>query len=209
MPVVRMEGLRALERKITAKVPALEGRVRIGFAPPGTIQVWPTLTIAPAGKWRHVVYDAAVPVRNLPGQRVVLDCGHHEVTVQLVVATTSYEERAELAEQILRVFRLDNELRPNVLVCPVTACVDLGDTFATFALDDEEWDDEQAFERTFEAIIATTGTFPALAVDNVPTIDQLVLGLGIAPAEGFPTTLDAPSVELVVINEDGTISPAP
>lgn len=209
MAVVRMEGLRALERKIVAKVPALDGRVTIGFAPPGQIQTWPTLTIAPAGRWRHTMYDAAVPVRNLPGQRVVLDCGHHEVTVQLVVATTSYEQRAELAERVLEVFRLDNELRPNTLVCPVTACVDLGDTFATFALDDEEWDDEDAGARIFESIIATTGTFPALAVDVVPTIDQLILGLGIAPAEDFPTTLDAPSVELVVINEDGTISPAP
>lgn len=209
MPVVRIEGMRALGRKITAKVPALEGKVRIGFAPPGKVQIWPTLTIAPAGRWRSVMYDAARPIRNLPGQRVVLDCGHHEVTIQLVIATTSYEERAELAEQVLRVFRLDNELRPNTIVAPVTACLDLGDTFATFQLEDEEWDDSDAFERTFEAIIATNGTFPALAVDEVPTIEQLLLGLATVPAEERPTTIDDPSVELVVINEDGTISPAP
>jgi hypothetical protein len=209
MAVVRIEGLEALGRKITAKVPALEGKVRIGFAPPGKVQTWPSLTITPAGRWRHVMYDAAVPVRTLPGQQVVLDCGYSEITVQLVVAATSYSERAELAEAVLKVFRLDNELRPNTIVTPVTACTDLGDTFVTYQLEDEDWDDDDAQQRNYEAIITSTGTFPALAVDIVPTIEQLQLGLATVPAERRPTANDDPSVELVVINQDGSITAAP
>lgn len=209
MPVVRIEGLRALGRAITAKVPQLEGQVRVGFAPPGKVQTWPSLTILPAGKWRHIMYGAAHPIRDLPGGRALFDCGYHEVVVQLIVAATSYEERAELAERVSQVFRLDNELRPDVLVCPITACTDVGDTAATFMLEDEEWDDSQAFSRNFESMLACTANFPALAVDEVPTIEQLILGLADIPdVLDAPTTMADPSVALVLINEDGSISPA-
>jgi len=205
-PVVKIEGLRALARALEAKVPELIGQIRVGQAPPGKPQTWPSVTLIPVGRWQHILYGAAHPIRSLPGHRTVFDCGYHQVSVQIIVAGVSYEARAELAEEVALVFRGADELRPNVLVTPITACVQLGDTFATFVLEGEEWDDTEAMARNFEDTLDVTATFPALSVDVVPTINQLLLGL--SDRSPAPTAFDDPSVEVVQINDDGSISPA-
>ena len=76
--------------------------------------------------------------------------------------------------------------------------------------DTDEWRDDLAFDSEFYSLIRAVGTIPALVTRRgAYTIEQLQLGLHLTPTPGtLPATFAPPEVEVVLINTDGTISPA-
>lgn len=213
MSVVRLEAFRALERLIACEIPELEGRICTGQAPSGEVQEYPHLVIDPG----TLSYEPQQSLESatLPGGRVVFNVGAHSGPVQLRLMATSVGERAELEQRVLDVFlgQVDDAGfgRPGVIALPVTWCADLGHWTASFELDDDTWNDAKAFERKLESIITTRCVLPALATRcGAYSIRDLRLGITQDMDTTItPTTMVPPAVEVVRVNEDGTLTPIP
>jgi hypothetical protein len=210
MGAIRIEAFRELAARIEAAVPDLAGKVTIGQAPSDTEPTYPTLIIVPgllkyepAQELEHAtIGDAADGV-------VVFNVGSHAGPVQLRILATTVEERYTLEQQVLDMF-LAEELRPGVVIVSVTTCPELGDWLAAFALDTDQWIDSATVEQLESSIMVNT-TIPALVTRTaVYEASELVLGTTADFATAFDTdTMAAPAVEIVAIDEDGTITPYP
>lgn len=210
MSVVRIEALRALERLIELRIPELAGHVCID-EPGSAFEEMPNVSIIPS-KWTFVPEQADDSV-TLPGNVVVWNVGQHECPCVLSVLATSKAQRWELEAKLLDLFLssrhpLTDIPRPGILVLPVTACPQLSQWLASFELESDEWNDTLAQDHRYESRIVLTAIIPALTVQTpVYTIEQLILGITEDMTTTFtPATAIPPAVELVSINEDGSIS---
>jgi hypothetical protein len=211
--IVRIEAFRALERLLACEIPELDGHICTGQSPAGEIQEYPSLTIDP-GRLTYEPHQA-LEVAKLPGARAIYNVGSHDGPVSLRLVATSVGERWTLEQKVLDVFlsQLDEEGfgRPGVLVVPVSGCSNLSRQVATFELDEDEWNDARAFDRRYESVITLRASLPALATRcGVYTIHDLRLGLTADMATAFtPSTMVPPAVEVVRVEEDGTMTPIP
>lgn len=211
MAVVKLCALEALAEIILADVPELTDRICVGVPPRSHDQTYPSLSIQLAGKWPFMpstVEELPVDLANTSVRRV----GHHEGTVQLRVLAATPGERDELAQRVIDVFTgFEDEMgfpHPGTILTRVVRC-GLVTWTACFDLDGDQWVDLAADRDKFEGLITVEGTVPALVTKrNVPKIETLILGL----TEDLSTAasvdmLSAPTVEVVQINEDGSIEP--
>lgn len=210
MSVVRIEALRALAALVELRIPELADSVCVGVQ--GEHEEYPNLSIQPT-RWNYSP-EQAEQRATLPGNRVVYMLGEHECACVLSVMATNPTQRAEIEAKVIELFTgsrhpLTGIHIPGCLIMPVVACPQLGDWFATFDLESDEWSDANAFDKRFESRIIVTATIPALAVDQpVYTINDLILGVTEDRTTAFtPATAIPPAVELVKINEDGSIEP--
>lgn len=209
--VVRIEALRALAALIEANIPELLERVCTGVAPSSEHEAVPNLSIQPT-KWSYQPEQAGEHV-SLPGNVLVWNVGEHECAMVLSLVTATPAQRWELEAKILDLFLssvhpLTGYHRAGVVVLPVAACPQLGEWFCSFELDSDEWNDTLALDRRYESRMVITAHIPALTIERpVYTLNELILGV----TEDMDTTLTVataipPTVELITINEDGTIS---
>lgn len=209
--IVRIEALKALKAMIETAVPALVGKVKVSQAAPGVEQTYPTLTIMP-GTWRYEPYGEAeqATIGDPADGNVVFNVGAHSAPVQLRIVAATIGERMALEQEVTNLF-MSQELRAGILVVPVTSCPDLSDWIAAFEYESDQWIDADAFDRKLESLIIVNGCIPALvARTEVYEINDLALGLTPDFDTAFTTdTMVPPGVELVLINQDGTISPYP
>lgn len=209
--VVKLCALECLAEIIVAAVPELAGRVCVGVPPNTHDQTYPSLAIRAAGRWK---FEGST-VEELPTELLrtsVRRVGHHEGMVQLRVLASTPALRDELAQAVVDVFTgfedEDGWPHPGTILARVTRC-GLVPWTACFDLEREEWVDQRAFEQLYEGVIEVEATIPALVVKRgVPRIETLVLGL----THDLSTTpsvdmMSAPTVEVVRINEDGSIEP--
>jgi hypothetical protein len=211
MGIVRIEALRRLGAVLEAAVPAIAGKVRIAQQPSGVDQTYPTVTIIP-GPLKYEPHQEALHATIGPPSNgnVVFNVGAHHGPIEIRVVATTVGERWTLEQAISNVF-LSQELRPGVLVVEVTATTELSNWIAAFEYDSDQWIDSDAFDRKLESLIIINGIIPALVARSaVYQINNLALGLTADFATAFTTdTMVPPRVEVVQINEDGTISPYP
>ena len=153
-------------------------------------------------RWRFAPDDAIKHVRTAP-DRIVVNVGKHDATIQLRLGATDLETRMELEQKISDLF-LSSPMRPGVLLTDVVACP--VEFLAAWELDEDEWRNEMAFDRAYYSVTKITGIIPALATRlDAPIIYDLQLGF---TQEFDAATFGPPDVEVVTIAEDGTISPA-
>jgi hypothetical protein len=215
MAVVRVEALRALAAAIETAVPALAGKVKVGQQPSNVEQTYPTLTLVPA-RWKFEPHQESVhaTIGDAADGNVVFNVGAHAGIVQLRIVATTPGERYELEQRVIDVL-LGQEGRPGVFVVPVTAIASLSSWIAAFEYEADSWNDGFAFDRKLESLIELNAIVPALvARTGVYEIDELVLGLEIAAdLDALPDLppdteiSDVAGVEVVVIDEDGNLSP--
>lgn len=212
--VVRIEALRALQALIELRIPELAGHVCVGVAPSSEHEHVPNLSIQPT-KWTYEP-DQAGEHTTLPGNVVVWDVGDHNCAMVLSIVAASPAKRWELEAKVLDLFLssvhpLTGHHRPGVIVLPVTACPQLGQWCAAFDLESDEWTDGAAMDRRYESRIVCAASIPALTIEApVYTINELILGITHDMDTTFTlATAIPPAVELVTINEDGTITRTP
>lgn len=212
MSVVRIEALAALAALIKLRIPEVANHVCVGIAPAGELESYPNVSIMPS-KWSYEPEQAAQKA-TLPGQRVVYCVGEHECPCVIAVMATNTPQRARIEAKILDLFLgakhpTTGIKMPGTLVFGITRMPELGQWTACFDLESDEWNDTLALDRRYESRMVVLATIPALTVDSpVYTIEELILGVTNDLATQFtPTTAIPPAVELVTINEDGTIQP--
>ena len=211
MSIVRIKALEALGALIASAVPELQGHVCVGIAPPGEFEALPNVSIEPT-TWEFLP-EQEDEQRTLPGNRVVYRVGEHACACVISVVTASIAKRWEIEAAVLDLFLrakhpLTGHRQPGVIVAPVTACPELGQWIASFELESDAWNESYALDRRYESRITINAHIPALIVDSpIYTINELILGLTQDMQTTFtPATAIPPAVELVVINEDGSIS---
>jgi len=204
MAIVRLEALKQLSKAITCAVPALKDRICVGQAPSSREMRWPSLAIIPV-RWRYFP-DQALEHSDPAPDRVIMNVGRHESTIQLRLGASTLFERMELEQEISNLF-LETPLHPGVLLTDVTACP--LEFRAAWELEEDEWRNELAFDKAYFSITQLTGIIPALVTRlDAWTIDQLQLGVALGDDFGS-ATFGPPGVEVVLIAEDGTITPSP
>jgi len=204
--IVRLEALRQLEALILCRIPELKGRICVGQATSPHELEFPSLTLLP----RKFVYHPDQADESFsPGPGcVVFNVGRHEGELHLRLGATSLYQRARLEQLLIDLF-LETPLHPGVLFSQVTACENLGPFTAAWEFEDDEWRDEGAFDAQFYSQITLAAIIPALVTRRgVYDITKLQLGLDFS-TEGDPPAITDPQVELVTINQDGTLGPAP
>jgi hypothetical protein len=208
--VIRTCALESLADYLTCQVPELVDRVCVGVPPSGHEQTYPSMTIN-AVKWRTKIGEVEILAGAPPGilvQRV----GHHEGLVQVRILAANDVERDELADKVIQAFLgfVDEQgwEHPSTILTRLTECGYIPWT-ACFDLDTDEAINLDAFDRKYEALLEVDATIPALTCrGNVPTVDQLLLGVTQYFTTAYTSaTMAAPAVEVVVINADGTIVP--
>ena len=208
MAVIKLEALRALVRAIEAAVPTLTMHTYAGQAPPSKAICLPSLAIMVSGAG-YEANQETVAFSETGSSICVFNVGMHKLNVQLRLACATLGERYEIENKIINAF-LATELHPGVLLTTVTACEDLGDFLAAWELEGSEWRDEKAFDNQYWSVTEVLGQVPALVTrTGVYTIDELKLGLTEDFSAFTSETFDTSSnVEVVEINEDGSITPA-
>lgn len=211
MSVVRIEALRAFGAFIERMVPELAGHVCVADTPPNEYESMPNVSIIP-GKWDYAPEQRSDHA-ELPGNTVVYNVGEHNAPCVISVMASTRTERAALEQKIVALFYgndhpLDGMPLDGVIMLPVNTCPALSRWSASFDLESDEWNDTLAQDRRFESRIVCTAGIPALTIKTpVYTIEQLLLGITEDMSTTFtPATAIPPAVELVVINEDGSIS---
>lgn len=198
MAVIRLEAYRALAKAIEDGVPELAGRISPWA--PNDAAARPKLSIIPIS--RRFNPDQAEEVHDAGPTTVILDVGDFEALVQMRLEHDTPELRTELEEKILAVF-LEREGSPGILVTPVLTAPQFGEFVASWELEDDEWTDDLAFNNEYESLITITGHIPALVTRRgAYRIRDLQLGLG-----GPGADWTDPSVEVVRVADDGTITP--
>lgn len=213
MSATRIEALRALGAVIAAAVPELAGKVKVGQAPSGVDQTYPTLTLIPPGPLK---YEPAQALEHAtigePSDGVVaFNVGTISGPLQLRLVATTIGERYALEEKVSRVFFAEL-LRPGVVVVPVTSMADeLGEWIASFEYASDQWIDADAFDRKLESLVIVEAIIPVIVVrTGIYEIDEFVFGFTTDLETEFTAdTMIPPGVETVRINQDGTISPYP
>lgn len=211
MAIVRLEAMRALKQTLLDAIPELsEEHVYTGQAPPNAKLCFPALVIDPI-RFRYLPDQALETAAEPDASRVVMNVGRHVATVQLRLAAATLFDRWKYQEAITNVF-LGTPLHPGVLLTTVTACEELGSFLAAWEYDEDEWQDEKAFDTQFWAVMTLTGIIPALVTRaGAYRIEDLRLGLtGDMVTEFTSATFDSsPNVEVVRVNEDGTLTALP
>lgn len=210
MSVVRIEALRAFAKLLELSIPELVGHVCVD-EDAGAFEEVPNVSIIPS-KWTFAPEQAEEHV-TLPGNVVVWDVGEHTCACVLSVIASSKAQRWTLEQKILDLFLsqrhpVSDMPLTGVIMLAISACPQLGQWSAAFELDSDEWNDTLAQDRRYESRIVMTATIPALTIQTpVYTLEQLLLGVTHDMTTTFtPATAIPPAVELVVINEDGSIS---
>lgn len=213
MAIVKLRAFRALAAAIAAGVPDLAGKITVVQAPAGKIQTYPTLVIHPVRS--RLEFYQATEVFEPSADRVVMNLGRHNVTVQLQIAAGTLGERFALEAALSGFFSGDETddagARPGVLLTDVLDMEQLGPWRAAWEIDEEEWVEDKAGDGIYGSVTALTGLVPILVTrTGAYRIDQLVLGLTEDFGTSFDeaTILDSPLVEAVEIDEDGAITPA-
>ncbi len=209
MSVIRLEALRRLEELIVCAIPELDGKVCVGQAPSGKDLTFPNLSLDPV-RMKYFP-DQALESFEPNQNTVVMNVGRHEGLLQIRIGAATLTKRYELEQAMMDLF-LSTPLHPGVLFSQVTSCPSLGPFTAAWELDEDEWRDEKAFNNQFYSEITCLGIIPALVTRrDAFTIEQLQLGL----THEFGTVINSsnfnnnPDVEVVQINEDGTITAVP
>lgn len=205
MAIVKLDAITALVAAISAAVPALNGKITVHQAVPSKVESFPNLAIVLAGRFPFEPHQRALEV-DLGGNVVVWNVGAHSGPVQWRVSATTSKERIAL-EAALIDFAMSRIGSPGIVVVPVVASAQLT-WVAAFEYEDSTWMDQRAQEREYEAVLTFTGVFPALVTES-PVYDTTTLLLGLTQdfATAFtPSTF--PSVGLVRIHDDGTVTPA-
>lgn len=206
MSVVRIEALEALARLIAEAISELEGHICVGQAPSGEMEAIPNISINP-GRWDFLPYQEAQHA-TLPGNVVVFDNGDHTCPVTISILAGSPRQRAVLEAQVLDLFQkqkhpLSGFRMPGTIMISVAEIPELSEWVVTFDLDSDEWIDVLALDRRYESRIMATCTIPALTIDEpVYTINQLIMGV-----QALARPANGPVIDLVTINEDGSIAP--
>lgn len=204
--IVRIDALEAFTAFVEAQIPALAGRTCAGQAPSGELEKVPNLSIEPS-KWLYSA-DTVEIVRALPGNVLVYQVGWHEAACVISLIASSPRQRAGLEAQVLDLFLsakhpLSGMHQPGQLAFTITDCPEVGEWQTYFELDADEWVETLALDRRYESRILVDVSVPALTIDApVYTINSLILGVA------GDSTSSAGPVQLVIINEDGTLSPA-
>lgn len=204
--LVRIEALKALGDAIVAVAPELTGHVSIGQAPPASKQVYPSLAIV-APRLRF--YPAqALEHAELANNVVIYNVGAHEGPVQLRLLSATLQERWTIEAKVLDLF-LATPMRPGIAVVPVTSNPDVGQWLAAFELDSDDWGDAAAFDHEYESLLSVNAVIPALVARSpVYKIETLRLQLADIATVDNSARYAPPGVEVVVVNEDGTLSPS-
>jgi hypothetical protein len=209
MAIVRLEALRELEKLIVCAIPELKGKVCVGQQGAGHDLAFPHLTLDPT-KMRYVPDQADESAEPAPNT-VVMNVGRHEGILQIRIGAASLFQRYELEQKVIDLF-LETPLHPGIIFSQVTSCPTLGQFTAAWELDEDEWQDMAAFSNQFYSMITCLAIIPALVTRREAyTIKQLQLGL----THDFNTAFDEvsfnddPPVEVVQINQDGSITAVP
>jgi hypothetical protein len=210
MAIVKTQSIAAFVAAIGAAVPELAGKITVHQEPPATIETFPNLAVVLSGRLSFDPSQEDV-FADLGDNVVVFNVGAFEGPMQLRLTAATIRERSVLCEKIEQ-WMMSREGSPGIQVVQVidSEHPDTLSWVAAFAMDDEMWDDSGALMRTYEAIATLDVTLPALVTRSpVYTIDTLILGTTGDFITAFtPDTFGPPDVELVVINQDGSISPA-
>lgn len=208
MAIVKLDALNALAAAIATAVPALAGKVVVQQAVSSKIESWPNLSISLAGKMEFNPADRLLQ-QDLGNNVVVWNVGAHEGPLQMRLVATSSRERMDLEQQVID-FAMARDLGPGVIVVPVVSAAVINWT-AAFEYEDSQWQDVRAIEREYDAVLTFNAVIPALVTQSpVYDINKLFLGLtddmtSTVTAQSFTTD---PSIAVVSINQDGTLSPA-
>jgi hypothetical protein len=231
MSVVRICALEHLRDLLAAAIPELAGKITAGTAQDNVTQVLPCVGITWAGP---IKYDwdpgQAEDVAQLPADvdhpvpRGVFYVGDHEGTVQIRVLAGTERKRDNLSQAIVDVFMAQTDEygyeRAGIIAVDVTDCAAVP-WLATFELDQDTWVEALGTERQHEGLIECTGSVPALVIRSgfgtgpsatagIYTMEDLRLGLiNDLTASVDADTFGPPAVEVVRINQDGTITPLP
>jgi hypothetical protein len=207
--VVKTQSIEAFAAAIATAIPALAGKITVHQEVPATIEKYPNLAIILSSA---MAFEPAQQLMHadLGNNTVVYNVGAFEGPIQLRIVATSRKERYALGAAIEN-WMLSREGSPGVQVVKVID-VDNPSTLswvAAFEMDSELWDDSAAMTREYEAVATLNAVLPALVTRTpVYTIETLVLGVTSNFSTSFtPSTFGPPDVELVTINQDGTISP--
>lgn len=207
--VVRIEALRALAALIQLKIPELRDRVCVGVS--GEHEEMPNLSIQPT-VWNYEPEQQGEHA-TLPGNVVVWNNGQHTCACVLSIVAPTPGQRWTLEAKVLSLFLesrhpLTDMPLAGVLVVPVTSCPQLSRWVASFDLESDTWNDNNAQDKRLESRITVNAQIPALSVQTpVYTINSLILGVTEDMDSTFtPDTAIPPVVELVSINEDGSIT---
>lgn len=202
MAVIRLEALRELERRIVCAIPELTGQVCLGQQAAGKVDTYPSLSIDPI-RWRYQPDQADDHHAPAP-DRLIVNVGRHESTVQLRLVCATPVQRTEIEQKLLDLF-LEEPLHPGVLITYVLPCPEYGEFVAAWELEEDEWADDRAFDNQFASLIVCTGVIPALVTRrDAYRISDLRLGLGDIDSEAPTPFVSSPSVEVVRVNQDGS-----
>lgn len=209
MPVVKVDAPNALALALTAQLApfALPAAIEVQTAPSAVIESFPNVSIIIPNR---MMYEPAQRLmqQDLGGGNVVWNVGAHTGPVQIRIVATDKLTRARMEQSVIDLL-LGREGSPGVFVTPITS-TDLVSWVAAWEYEDSAFMDQRAQEREYESVITVNAVIPALVVTTgVQQIDKLVLGL----TENFtatftPSSFGPPLAELVIINQDGSISPA-
>lgn len=204
MAIVRLEVMKALQAVIAAAAPGLEMVV----GPPNAERkvCFPSLAIHPT-RFR---FDGGQESHYFSpdSSHEVVHVGTHEATLQLRLLTATPGERYALEEKLINMF-FATEGHPGVLLTLVPALnAQFGSFQVAWELEDDEWADEKAYADILGSVITVTAIVPALATRaGVYNQDELFLAFSEEMLRPFTTgTLLPPLVEVIEINEDGSIS---
>ena len=210
MAIIRLEALTALKVAIECAVPELKGQICVGQPFANRDQSFPAVSLYPV-KWTYHPEQAEDRPGGGAQDRAVVAVGRHQSIIQIRIGAATPHKRDELEQKVLDLF-LNTQLHPGVLLTPVLKCKALGEFLAAWELDEDEWDDDKAFDNQAWSQITCLGIIPALTTyGNAPTISEIQLGL----THEFGTTVTPatfntdPTIEIVEVNEDGSITPVP
>lgn len=205
MSIVRLEALRALQCVLVDEIPELEGKVCVGIGAPGHALSFPSMAMTPF-KFTYAPYQAS-ELATLSPDKVVMDVGIHEVSLQLRITTKTSLERYALEQKIVDVF-LSRPLSPGIIVTPLSGCLLLEEFHAVWSLDNTEWEDGKALEQVYESTITVTGEIPALVtrLEAYPIAHlQLALTEDFQSAAPVPFA-SSPTFDVVEAKSDGSIA---
>lgn len=206
MAIVKLDALTGLQAAIIAAVPTLANKVTVHQAVPAKVESYPNVAIVMAQRLAFDPKQRAMQA-DLGNNTVVWNVGAHEGPIQLRITATSSLERQTL-DAALTDWLLGAPLAAGVRTVAVTSAPSIP-WVAAFEYSDAQWFD-YALEREYESVITLNAVIPALVTETpVYDITHLILGLTEDMSTTFtPSTAIPPAVELVEINQDGTITRA-
>lgn len=202
--LIKRASLDAMKRALEASIsPALGLTIEVASADWEEPTKLPSVRLIP-GKYTFEPWQEREADDTQP-DRVFLEVGTFEGTVELRCYACNKTEREEIEDAVLNAF-LSTELAPGILTAqtvPLTVggFATIYQAVASFALDTEEWREEMVFNKKRASFMDVTAWYPALATrGETYTIEQLILA--------FNEDLSSDAVgEKVLVADDGTTTP--